>query len=112
MNTRRSFLSVLAAGAAASVLASVSHAAGDTHSGERTTGEYIDDKTLEAKVKSALIGNDQVKARNVEVEVRNGVVHLGGTVDSAAEAEAAVLVARRVEGVKSVQSALMPKPAR
>ena len=73
----------------------------------RRMGEVIDDQTLETKVKSALIGADEVKARNIEVEVRDGVTYLSGNVDSTAEAKAAVTTAQRVSGVKSVKSNLI-----
>jgi hypothetical protein len=53
-----------------------------------SAGDRVSDQALETKVKSALIGDDRVKARNIEVEVRNGVVSLAGTVDSSAEAPA------------------------
>ena len=57
----------------------------------RSAGERISDQTLETLVKTTLIDDEQVKARNIEVEVRNGVVNLSGTVDSAAAAPAAPL---------------------
>jgi osmotically-inducible protein OsmY len=72
----------------------------------RSVGQTVNDQVLETRVKSALIDSDSVKARNIEVEVRNGVVSLSGTVDSKSEASTAVSVARNVEGVKSVDSKL------
>lgn len=112
MNTRRSFLGAVLGSAALVTLASVAGtaAAEGTKDTSRRPGEYIDDKTVETKVKSALIGKDEVKARNIEVEVRDGMVTLAGTVGSAAEAEAAVATARKVSGVKSVNSTLTVKP--
>lgn len=73
----------------------------------RTVGQTVNDQVLETRVKTALIDADEVKARNIEVEVRNGVVSLSGTVDSKSEASAAVSVARSVDGVKSVDSKLV-----
>jgi osmotically-inducible protein OsmY len=72
----------------------------------RSVGQTVSDQALETRVKTALIDADSVKARNIEVEVRNGVVSLSGTVDSKSEASTAVSVARNVEGVKSVDSKL------
>jgi hyperosmotically inducible protein len=72
----------------------------------RSVGQTVNDQVLETRVKSALIDSDSVKARNIEVEVRNGVVSLSGTVDSKSEASTAASVARNVEGVKSVDSKL------
>lgn len=84
-----------------------SRPAGDA-AGDRGARERIDDQMLETRVKAALIGNDQTKARNIEVEVRDGVVHLQGEVDTAAEADAAARVAKGVEGVREVRSTLSP----
>jgi hyperosmotically inducible protein len=77
----------------------------------RSAGDRVSDQALETKVKSALIGDDRVKARNIEVEVRNGGVSLAGTVDSSAEAQAAVAAARQVSGVSAVNRALTVRPA-
>lgn len=115
MNSRRSFLGTAVAAMTLSSLASLGGSAyaegtrsetqGDDPS--RRAGEYLDDQTLETKVKTALIRNDQVKARNIEVEARDGVVRLSGHVDSSAEADSAVTTAQEVSGVKSVQSTLV-----
>jgi len=53
---------------------------------ERSTGQYVDDKTISTKVKTALINDEQVKARNIDVETYKGVVALSGFVDSSSEA--------------------------
>ena len=44
------------------------------------------------------------EALNIEVKTVNGVVELGGTAKSKAEADKAVSLARSVQGVKSVQN--------
>ena len=65
-------------------------------------GEYIDDKTLQARVKTALADNPAVKSMKVDVEVNRGEVSLGGFVDSAAASDAAISSASRVAGVTKV----------
>lgn len=70
--------------------------------GERSTGEYIDDKTLLTKVKAALAGDDIAKAATVDVEVNRGVVSLGGHLNTQRQVDAAVSAARDVEGVRNV----------
>ncbi len=70
--------------------------------GTRMTGEYIDDKTLQASVKSALANDPVVKSLKVDVEVNRGEVSLGGFVDSVAQRDAALAAARRVSGVSKV----------
>lgn len=70
--------------------------------GARRTGQYIDDTTLTAKIKAALIDNQDVNAVQVDVEVNNGKVSLGGFVDSNMERREAVKTARDVNGTRSV----------
>ena len=70
--------------------------------GSRTAGEYVDDKAVLAKVKTALAGDPVAHALKIDVEVNRGVVSLGGHVDSVDEANAAVEAARSVKGVQRV----------
>lgn len=74
--------------------------------GNRMTGEYIDDKTLQARVKAALANDPVVHSMKVDVEVNRGEVSLGGFVDSAAARNTAVEITRRVEGVVKVYNNL------
>jgi hyperosmotically inducible protein len=73
-------------------------------SSKKTTGEAMDDSTVTAKVKSALIDDPSTKAHDIKVETRQGVVQLSGFVGNAAQKEAAGKVAGAVTGVKSVQN--------
>ena len=73
-----------------------------TAGGDRSAGEYLDDNVILAKVKSALLVDDTASSVDVEVEINRGVVSLGGFVDSKAERDAAIEVARTVKGVKKV----------
>lgn len=93
---------------AASVLLTLTACAGSAT--QRSTGQYVDDKTLTARVKTALIDDEQVKARNIDVEAYKGVVSLSGFVDSKSEADRAVLLAQRVDGVKSVKDDMHVRP--
>ena len=70
--------------------------------GDRMAGEYIDDKTLQVRVKAALADDPVVKSMKVDVEVNRGEVSLGGFVDSAAARDAAISSASRVAGVTKV----------
>ena len=74
--------------------------------GKRTTGEYIDDNVLQARVKAALANDPVVHSMKVDVEVNRGEVSLGGYVDSAAQRDTAVEITRRVEGVVKVYNNL------
>src|SRR5512137_1504803 len=64
----------------------------------------VDDATLTAKVKTALMTDSKAPAMNVNVETRNGVVQLNGYVGTDAERKAAEQRARKVEGVKKVEN--------
>ncbi|MDY6944860.1 MAG: BON domain-containing protein [Pseudomonadota bacterium] len=66
----------------------------------------ISDTELTTKVKTALSGERAVKARDIEVQTREGVVQLSGFVDSEAAQTAAVMRARSVDGVQEVRNDL------
>lgn len=74
--------------------------------GKRTTGEYIDDNVLHARVKTALANDPVVHSMKIDVEVNRGEVSLGGYVDSAAARNTAVELVRRIEGVVKVYNNL------
>jgi hyperosmotically inducible protein len=73
-------------------------------------GTALSDTALTAKVKTALLADDNVKGLRIDVETNNGVVVLVGTADTPANQERASVVARGVEGVKSVDNRLTVKP--
>lgn len=73
-------------------------------------GEYVDDSTLTAKVKSALLAKKGVPSAEIGVETYHGVVQLSGFVDNAGQARLAGRTARGVKGVKEVRNNLNVKP--
>jgi hyperosmotically inducible protein len=72
----------------------------------QTAGGAIDDSTISAKVKSALIDSSETKAGDIKVETRGGVVQLSGYVANEAQKTAATQVAQSVEGVKAVKNSI------
>ena len=68
------------------------------------TGEYVDDTVITSKVKAAIFNEPTLKSAEINVETFKGVVQLSGFVSSAAAENTAVVVARKVEGVKSVKN--------
>ena len=68
------------------------------------TGEYIDDTAITTKVKAAIFNEPTLKSAEINVETFKGVVQLSGFVNSRADIDKAVLVARGVRGVKSVNN--------
>ena len=73
---------------------------------QSTTGKYLDDATVTAKVKADFIKDDAVKSTDIRVETTSGVVQLSGFVGSDAIRQRAELLANSVAGVKSVRNDL------
>lgn len=73
---------------------------------ERTAGRQIDDVTITARVKTEMVRDATVKARDINVDTVNGVVYLTGFVDSTRERERAEALARSVPGVTGVHNQL------
>jgi osmotically-inducible protein OsmY len=72
---------------------------------KETAGQYVDDATVTAKVKTAIATDVGVKAAaNVNVETSQGVVQLSGFADSNDQASRAVAAAKKVNGVRSVKN--------
>jgi osmotically-inducible protein OsmY len=69
-------------------------------------GGYVGDTALTAKVKTALLRERGLKSKDVHVETDTGRVLLSGWVDSEAQRDTAVAVARRVDGVTEVKDGL------
>ncbi len=101
-------LAALASGAALSLLSGC----GDSKNADITAaappaastsvGTKIDDGVVTTKVKSALLADPDVKSFDVKVETRAGEVLLSGFVNSQAQVDRAIAIARGVEGVTAV----------
>lgn len=81
-------------------------AEGDAPSPERSLGTHIDDAGITMKVKTRFAEDPEVKALQIDVDTRAGVVFLTGHVRSEAEKEKAISLARATEGVQDVQANL------
>jgi hyperosmotically inducible periplasmic protein len=73
---------------------------------DRTAGEVIDDASVTRHVKAAFLDDPDVKGLKIDVDTREGVVYLTGTVRSEAERDRAVQLARQARGVRDVQANL------
>ena len=69
-------------------------------------GNFMDDSTITAKVKAALVDHESIKSTDISVKTDQKVVTLSGFIESQAQAEEAVKVAKGVEGVTSVSDKL------
>jgi osmotically-inducible protein OsmY len=78
---------------------------------QESTGGYIDDSTITAKVKTNLAQDDKVSVTAIHVKTYKGVVDLSGFVNSESEISEAGLVAGQVSGVTSVHNNLIVKGA-
>jgi hyperosmotically inducible protein len=68
---------------------------------------FVKDSIITTKIKSKLATEHPKTLANVKVDTdANGVVWMSGTVESQAEADQALMIARNTEGVRSVKSEL------
>ena len=74
-----------------------------------TIGNEIDDTVITTKVKSALLENPDTKSFDIKVETRKGLVQLSGFVNNQSQADGAITIARKIEGVKSIDNAMTLK---
>lgn len=73
--------------------------------GKETTGEYVDDATLTARAKAALVADKNVSATDFNLDVYQGNVTITGVAKSSEEARRAEADVRKVRGVKGVKNA-------
>lgn len=84
--------------------------AGDkTKDAASTTRVVAADTAITTKVKAGLVKEPNLESLAIHVETDKGVVMLSGFVNSKAEADKAVQVAKNVDGVATVKSAIQVK---
>src|SRR5918993_5063731 len=71
-----------------------------------STGEKITDAWILTKVKAQFVGEDALENSDINVDVRNNVVILKGTIPTQAGKARAAAIARATEGVTRVQDNL------
>ena len=81
-------------------------ASGEAPDPSRTLGTRVDDAGITLRVKTRLLDDPLVKGLRIDVDTRNTVVFLTGTVASDAERKQAIEIARTTEGVTNVESNL------
>jgi osmotically-inducible protein OsmY len=72
----------------------------------RTTGERVDDAQITAAVKAKLVADRVRNLVAVNVDTRDGVVHLQGTVPTDADRMEAERLATQTNGVRNVMNDL------
>ncbi len=74
-----------------------------------STGQYLDNSVITAKVKTALFKDEKVSATSINVKSYKGVVQLSGFVNSKAQSDRASKVAAGVTNVSEVRNHLIIK---
>ena len=74
-----------------------------------TVGNEIDDTVVTTKVKSALLGDPEIKSFDLKVETRKGVVQLSGFVDNQPQIDRAISTAAGVPGVSRIENGITLK---
>ncbi len=74
-----------------------------------STGEYVDDSIITAKIKTALLEDDTVKSYAISVTTFKNVVQLSGFVNNELQRETAGRIAAGVSGVQQVHNNLIIK---
>ena len=71
---------------------------------QNDSSQPVTDTWITTKVKADLLATEATKGLDINVTTTNGVVTLSGKLDSKAEVDQAVAVARAIKGVKSVDA--------
>lgn len=91
-----------AAGSAAAATAVAT--TGEQTKAHEESAQPVGDSWITTKVKADLLATEATKGFDINVTTTNGVVTLSGKLDSKAEVDQAVAVARAIKGVKSVDA--------
>ena len=76
-----------------------------------TAAKNAEDDAISAKVKAAIVADPGLSTLQIDVDTKNSVVTLNGTVDTAVSKERAEQIAQSVGGVRSVVDNLTVKAA-
>lgn len=76
---------------------------------KESTGQYVDNSVLTAKVKTAIFNEPTLKSSEISVETFKGEVQLSGFVSSIDQTKKAVEIAKTVPGVTSVKNDMRVK---
>ncbi len=69
-----------------------------------STGQYLDDTAITAKVKTAIFNDATLKSAEINVETFKGTVQLSGFVGSQADINRAVTLTQGIDGVRAVKN--------
>lgn len=86
--------------------------AGCTAMTGESAGQYVDDSTITAQVKSKLTADKASNFTRIDVDTTNRVVSLNGIVQTTQEKSRAEQLAHQVSGVRSVKNNLQIQQSR
>lgn len=89
--------------------ASTTSSAPSASSAMKETAAPVDDAAITTKVKTAVLAEPGLKSLQIDVDTKDAVVTLSGTVDTPELKSRAVQIAQSVQGVKSVNDNLSVK---
>jgi osmotically-inducible protein OsmY len=69
-----------------------------------STGEYVDDAAITAKVKARILDEPGLRSFDIHVDTFKGTVHLRGVAATQSSIDKALEVVRGVDGVRSVKN--------
>jgi hyperosmotically inducible protein len=70
--------------------------------GSKSLGQAFNDKVLGSKIKAKLFGEPNIRSLNIDVDVERGVVTLTGKIDTQANKNTVINLARTTEGTVKV----------
>jgi hyperosmotically inducible protein len=76
---------------------------------KESTGQYVDNSVLTAKVKTAIFNEPTLKSSEITVQTFKGEVQLSGFVSSIEQTNKAVEIAKAIPGVTSVKNDMRVK---
>lgn len=76
---------------------------------KESTGQYVDNSVLTAKIKTAIFNEPSLKSSEITVQTFKGEVQLSGFVSSIEQTNKAVEVAKAIPGVTSVKNDMRVK---
>ena len=98
---------ILIAAATTLALAGCAGMVGGPGGPTRTVGQAVDDVTIGTNLKAGYAADPQLSALKINIDTTQGNVRLRGEVKSMALRHRAEEMARRIQGVKSVDNQLM-----
>lgn len=80
-----------------------------TNGTNTSTGQYIDDSAISAKIKAKLLNDPVVNGLSIKVETHKGMVQLSGFAKSNSEIKQAERLVRETDGVQAVRNDILLK---